>query len=68
MSASQVLNAPTYYTTLASNDALPDLNFCNQWKPWKLSLKLASKNLYTTRGCQKKLFYPKRLWSATHQI
>jgi len=33
MSASQVLNAPTYYTTLAANDALPDPTFCNQSKP-----------------------------------
>jgi len=30
------LNAFTYYTTLAANDALPDPNFCNQCKPWKL--------------------------------
>jgi len=40
MSASQVLNAvdaPTYYTTLAPNDALPDPNFCNQCEPWKLT-------------------------------
>jgi len=29
MSASQVLNAPTYYTTLVANDALPDPTFCN---------------------------------------
>jgi len=36
MSASQVLNAPTYYTTLAPNDALPDPNFGNQCKSWKL--------------------------------
>ena len=35
MSASQVLNAPTYYTTLAANGALPDPTFCNQCKPWK---------------------------------
>jgi len=41
---SKVLNAPTYYTTLAPNGALPDPKFCNQCKPWKLSLKLASKN------------------------
>jgi len=33
MSASQVLNAPSYYTTLAANDALPDPSFCNQCKP-----------------------------------
>jgi len=30
MSASQVLIAPTYYTTLTPNDVLPDPNFCNQ--------------------------------------
>jgi len=30
MSGSQVSNAPTYYPTLAPNDALPDPNFCNQ--------------------------------------
>jgi len=36
MSASQVLNAPNYYTTLPANDALPDPTFCNQCKPWKL--------------------------------
>jgi len=35
-SASQVLNAPTYYTTLAAIDGFPDLTFCNQCKPWKL--------------------------------
>jgi len=35
ISASQVLNAPTYYTTLAANHALPDPTFCNQCKPWK---------------------------------
>ena len=35
MSASQVLNAPTYYTTLSANDASPDSSFCNQGKPWK---------------------------------
>ena len=29
MSVSQVLNAPTYYTTLVANDALPDPTFCN---------------------------------------
>jgi len=33
LSARQMLNAPTYYTTLAPNDVLPDPNFCNQWKP-----------------------------------
>jgi len=36
MSANQVLIAPTYFTTLTPNDALPDHNFCNQCKPWKL--------------------------------
>jgi len=35
MSASQVLNAPTCYTTLVANDALPEPTFCNQCKPWK---------------------------------
>jgi len=35
MSASQVLNASTYYTTLVANDALPDPTFCNQCKSWK---------------------------------
>jgi len=35
MSASQMLIAPIYYTTLAVNDALPDPTFCNQCKPWK---------------------------------
>jgi len=35
MSASQVLNAPTYYTTLAANVALPGPTICNQCKPWK---------------------------------
>jgi len=33
MSANQVLNALTYLTTLAPNDALQDPNFCNQCKP-----------------------------------
>jgi len=35
MSASQVFNAPIYYTTLAANDASPDPTFCNQCKPLK---------------------------------
>ena len=35
MSASQVWNAPTYYTTLDANDTLPDPTICNQCKPWK---------------------------------
>jgi len=35
MSASQLLNAPTFHTTLAPNDALQDRNFCNQCKSWK---------------------------------
>jgi len=26
----QVLNAPTYYTTLTPSGSLPDPNFCNQ--------------------------------------
>jgi len=30
MSVGQVLNAPTYYTTWAPNDAIPEPNFCNQ--------------------------------------
>jgi len=33
MSASQMLNAPTCYITLAANDGLPDPTFCNQCKP-----------------------------------
>jgi len=36
MSASEALNAPTYYTTLAPNAALPNPNFCSQSKPSKL--------------------------------
>jgi len=36
MSASQVSNAFTYYTTFAPNDTLQDPNFCNQCKSWKL--------------------------------
>jgi len=36
MSASQVLNASTYYTTLAPNDASPVLHCSNQYKPCKL--------------------------------
>jgi len=35
ISANQALNAPTYYTTLAANDALPVPTFCNQFKAWK---------------------------------
>jgi len=59
MSASQVLNAPTYFTTLAPNDALPNPNVCNQCKPWcSYSLELAFKNFHTTCGCQKIPFLP----------
>jgi len=36
VSASQVLNTPTYQTTLAPKQALPDLNVCSQCEPWKL--------------------------------
>jgi len=56
-----VLNAPTYDTTLAPNDNLLDPNFCNQCKPKVRRLKLASKNFNTTRGFQKKPFFPKHL-------
>jgi len=55
MSASQVLKAPTYYTTLAPNDALQDPNFCNQCKPWKLIalnvfLKTFTKLMYARKS------------------
>ena len=36
MSASQVLNALTYWTTMAPNDALQEPNVCNHCKPCKL--------------------------------
>jgi len=62
MSVSQVLNAPTYYTTLAVNGALPDPTFCNQCKPGKpiaLPFKLASKNLHASRvDARKSRFAP----------
>jgi len=38
MSASQVLNGPNYYTTLAANDALADPTFCNHCKPIALNI------------------------------
>jgi len=44
------LNAPTYYTTLAPNDALPDPNFATSAMKAH-NLKFASKNFRTTRGC-----------------
>jgi len=60
MSASEVLNVPSYYSTLAPNDALADLTFCNECKPPKAqSLKHASKNFHTTRGFHKNPFCPK---------
>jgi len=59
MSASQVLNAPTYYTTLAPNDAVQDLNFCNQCKPWKLiTLNLLLKTFTQLVDSRKKRFAP----------
>jgi len=62
MSAGQVLNAATYYTTLAPNDALPDTYFCNQCKPLKAQiLELASKNFHKTCGSRKKTFCTKHI-------
>jgi len=52
ISASQVLNAPTYYTTLDPNDALP----VEALKAH--SLNLASSNFQKSRGCQKKPLCP----------
>jgi len=54
---SQVLNEPTYYTTVGPNDALPDPGFCNQQcKPWKLiALNLLLKTfaqLVDSRKCR----------------
>jgi len=61
MSASEMLNAPTYYTTLAPapNDALPDRNFCNQYKPWNLiALNLLLKTLTQLVDSRKSRFAP----------
>jgi len=54
MSASQVLNAPIYYT-LAPNGAVQDSNFCNQCKSWKLI------------DARKSRFVPKTPWSVMRQ-
>jgi len=69
MSASQVLKPPrpTYYTTLAPNDALPDPNFCNQCKQWNLlALNLLLK-FHTTRGCRIRPICRKHTWSVMRQ-
>jgi len=54
MSASQVLIAPTYYTTLAPNDDLPDHNVCSQCNPWMLiALNLLLKTFTQLVGARK---------------
>jgi len=59
MSASQVLNAPSCYTALAPNDGLPDLNFCNQSKPWKfIILNLLLKTFIQLVDARKTGFVP----------
>jgi len=59
MSASQVLNAPTYYITLAPNDALQDPTFCNECKPWKLIvLHVLLKTFTKLVDARKSLFAP----------
>jgi len=62
MSASQVLKAPTYYTTLAPTDALQDPNFCNQCKPWKLiALNVFLKTFTKLMYARKSRFSPNTL-------
>jgi len=59
MSASQMLNAPTYKTTLAPNDALQDPNFCNQCKPWNLiALNVLVKTFTQFMDARKSRFAP----------
>ena len=51
MSASQNVQHAylLYYTTLAPNDALPDPNYCNQYKQWNLiALNLFLKLLHNS--------------------
>jgi len=59
MSASQVLNVPTYNTTLTPNNALPDPDVCNQCKPWKLIvLNLLLKTFAQLTDARKSRFTP----------
>jgi len=59
MSANQVLNVPTYWTTLAPNDTLQDPNFCNQCKPWKLiALNVLLKTFTQLMDARKSRFAP----------
>jgi len=59
MSASQVLNAPIYYTTLAPNGSLPDPHVCNQWKSWKLiALNVLLKTFTQLVDARKSRFAP----------
>jgi len=59
ISVSQVLDPPTYYTTLAPNDALQDPNFCNQCKSWKLiALKVLLKTFTQFMDARKTRFAP----------
>ena len=79
MSASQVLNAPTYETAFAPNDVLQVPNFCNQCKSWKLiGPKRASKIFHTAHGSRQSRFAQKHLiryapkeqsiWSVLHVV
>jgi len=68
MSASQVLNAPTYWTTLAPNDALQDPSFCNQCKSLKLiALNVFLKTFKQLMDAQKKPLCPKHTRSGMRQ-
>jgi len=59
MGASQVLKAPTYYTTFAPNDTVPDPYCCNQYKTWKfIALKLLLKTFKKLADARKSRFAP----------
>jgi len=60
MSASQVLNAPTYqFGSKPPNDALQDHNFCNQCTSWKLiALNVLLKTFTQLMDARKSRFAP----------
>ena len=59
MSASHVLNPPTYEIALAPNDALQVPTFCNQCKPCKLiALNVLLKTVTQLMNARKSRFAP----------
>jgi len=57
----------SYNTTLTTNDALPDSNFCNQCTPWKLITSDVFLKHSHNSWMPENAFCPKYTWSFMRQ-